>query len=134
MLSSHPLFKKIACALMSAALFLMAGGHLAVLQGVAWTTMLRDFSRASTLSTALDKTFDGQHLCPLCKKIARVRAAEGKAPTSVKVEKKAELFLALTATSLPLPICRPAVFLPAPFVAMLERSDAPPVPVPRLLA
>jgi hypothetical protein len=131
--TSRPLFRKIACALMGLALFLVAGGHLALLQTVAWTTMVHDFSRTGSLTEAVSKTFDGEHLCPMCKKIAAARAAEEKAPASVKAEKKSEVFLAQTSSSLPFPVSSPMVFKPAPFVVMPERVDAPPVPVPRAL-
>lgn len=130
MLATHPAFKQIASALMGAALFLIAGGHMALLQGIAWTTMVHDFSKTGSLSQAVEKTFDGHHLCPLCKKIAKARAAEEKAPASVKPEKKSEVFVAHINPPLPLPRCRPFVYGVASSVAMPERCDAPPVPVP----
>ncbi len=37
-----------------------------VIQGVAWTTMLIQFSKDGTLIEAVEKTFDGDHPCPLC--------------------------------------------------------------------
>jgi hypothetical protein len=130
MCATHPIFRQFACAAMGLALFLVTGSHLALLQGIAWTTMVHDFSRTGSLSQAVEKTFDGKHLCPLCKKIAAERAAQEKAPATVKAEKKADVFLAQTASSLPAPICRPLAYEPAPFVFLPERSDAPPVPVP----
>lgn len=131
MRGTHPLFRRVACALMGLSLFLVAGGHLALLQGIAWTTMVHDFSRAGSLGQALEKTFDGKHLCPLCKKIAMAHAAGEKAPMSVKAEKKSGVFIAQSSSALPFPVSRPLVFKPAPFVAMPERFDAPPVPVPK---
>ena len=116
---------------MGAALFTLIGGPLALLQCVAWSTMVRDFSRNGTLTQAVEKTFDGRHPCPLCKKIAKARSAEEKAPATVKIEKKAEGFFAQSASSIPQPVCRPLVYAAAPLVEMPERSDAPPVPVPR---
>jgi hypothetical protein len=133
MVLRHPIFQRIACAAMGVALFLVTGGHLAVLQGIAWTTMVHDFSRTGSLTKAVDQTFDGRHLCPLCKKIATARAAEEKAPLTLKVDKKAEVFVTQASAELPKPICRPQIYGPAPCVAMPERSDAPPVPVPRRL-
>jgi hypothetical protein len=127
---THPAFKQIACVLMGAALFLIAGGHMALLQGIAWTTMVHDFSRTGSLSQAVEKTFDGHHLCPLCKKIAKERAAQEKAPLSVKAEKKAVVFVAHSGSELPFPTCRPLNYPSAPSVFSPERTDAPPVPVP----
>ena len=93
MFAAHPYFKRFGYALIAWALFLTAGGHYALLQTVAWTTMVNDFSRTNSLSMAVEKTFDGRHPCPLCKKIAKARSAEEKAPATVKVEKKAEVFV-----------------------------------------
>ena len=57
--------RMLAFILMGLALFLTAGGHYALLQTVAWTTMVNDFSRTGSLSMAVEKTFDGRHPCPL---------------------------------------------------------------------
>jgi len=43
-------------------LFAMLGGHWLVLQSVAWTRMLADFSRQDSLPAAISKTFDGGRL------------------------------------------------------------------------
>ena len=116
---------------MGLVLFFTAGGHYVLLQTVAWTAMVHDFSRTGSLSLAVEKTFDGRHLCPLCKKIAKAHAAEEKAPATVKVEKKAEVFVTSKSTEVPAPIWRSFAYGPHPFVLFPERSDAPPVPVPR---
>lgn len=42
------------------------GAHWIVLQSVAWTNMLIDHSRESSLVEAVEKTFDGKHPCSLC--------------------------------------------------------------------
>lgn len=131
MLASHPYLKNFGYALIAWALFLTAGGHLALLQGFAWSSMVRDFSRTGSLSTAVEKTFDGRHPCPLCKKIAKARSAEEKAPATIKLEKKAEVFVASGSSEVPSPICRQFAYGPPPFIVFPERSDAPPVPVPR---
>lgn len=115
---------------MVAALFLSTGGHLAVLQGVAWANMLRDNARTGSLSTAVEKTFDGKHPCPMCKKIAKARTAEQKAPATVKVEKKAEVYVTSNSTLAPLPPVTSFVYPPHPFVNVPEHCVAPPVPVP----
>jgi len=115
---------------MTAALFLSAGGHLALLQGVAWATMIRDYSRTGSVTAAMEKTFDGKHPCAMCKKIAAQRTHEERAPASVKVEKKAEVFIALGTAIVPLPIVRSFNYPPHPFVNVPEHLSAPPVPVP----
>ena len=115
---------------MALALFLVAGGHWAMLQGVAWATMVRDFSKTGSLTEAVGKTFDGKHPCAMCKKLTNARASEEKAPVTLKVDKKAEVFVASARSEVPMPRARPIDYGPAPFVVMPERFFAPPVPVP----
>jgi hypothetical protein len=104
-----------------------------MLQGVAWTSMVRDFSKSGSLTQAVEKTFDGKHPCAMCKEIAKAKSSESseeQAPASVKAEKKAEAFFASALSDVPMPIARPIVYGPAPFVSMPELCFAPPVPVP----
>ena len=115
---------------MTAALFLSAGGHLALLQGVAWATMIRDYSRTGSVTAAVEKTFDGKHPCAMCKKIAAQRSHDEKAPVTVKAEKKAEVFIALGTDIVPLPIVRSFDYPLYPFLNLPEHPSAPPVPVP----
>jgi hypothetical protein len=118
---------------MALALFLVAGGHWAMLQGVAWATMVRDFSKTGSLTEAVGKTLDGKHPCAICKKIAKAKSSESseeQAPASVKAEKKAEVFVASDLPDVPMPIARPIAYGPAPFVVMPELCFAPPFPVP----
>jgi hypothetical protein len=126
----HDIRRLLGCVVMMAALFLSAGGHLALLQGVAWVTMLHDFSRTGSVTAAVEKTFDGKHLCPLCKKIAAQRSHEEKAPVTVKVEKKAEVFVFSSSEIVPRPLSAPFAYPPHPFVNVPEHPSAPPVPVP----
>ena len=115
---------------MALALFLVAGGHWAMLQSVAWATMVKDFSKTGSLTEAVGKTFDGKHPCAMCKKLTNARASEERAPVTLKVDKKAEVFVASIRSEVPMPLARPIVYGPAPFVVMPERFFAPPVPVP----
>ena len=61
-----------------AALVLSTGAHWAALQTVAWTTMLADNLCNESVSEAVLHTFDGKHLCPLCKAIAAAKKSEKK--------------------------------------------------------
>jgi hypothetical protein len=121
---------RIMTMMMALALFVAIGGPLAVLQGVAWATMIRDYSRIGSVTAALEKTFDGKHPCAMCKKIASQRSHEEKAPVSVKAEKKAEVLIASGTSIVPLPIVRSFSYPPHPFVNLPEHLSAPPVPVP----
>ena len=120
--------------MMALALFVAIGGPLAVLQGVAWVNMVHDFSKTGSLTQAVEKTFDGKHPCTLCNKIAAERVHEEKAPITLKIDKKAEVFVGSVRSHVPMPIARPIVYGPAPFVVMPERFFAPPVPVPIVVA
>lgn len=126
----HDARRLFGCIVMSAALFLSAGGHLALLQGVAWATMIRDYSRMGSVTSAVEKTFDGKHPCALCKKIASQRSHEEKAPVTVKAEKKAEAFIASGSAFVPVPLVRAFAYPPHPFLNVPEHPSAPPVPVP----
>jgi len=116
--------------MMAVALFMVAGGHWAMLQSVAWAGMVKDFSRTGSIVEAVTKTLDGKHPCSMCKKIASAQAHEEKAPASVKVDKKSEVFVKASGAVLPIPVARPYVYGPVPFIQMPERFVSPPVPVP----
>ena len=116
--------------MMAVALFMVAGGHWAMLQSVAWAGMVKDFSRTGSLTEAVSKTFDGKHPCAMCKKIASAKAHEEKAPASVKVDKKSEVFVKASGAVLPEPASQSYEYGSAPFVLMPELFFAPPVPVP----
>jgi hypothetical protein len=131
MMPKSPLLHQFASAAMGLALFLVMGGHYALIQTVAWTTMLRDFSRTGSLTEAVSKTFDGEHPCPLCKKIFQAHTAEEKTSLSIKAEKKTEVFVVQKSARIPLPAYSPMIYPPSPFVLMPERREAPPLPVPR---
>lgn len=78
--------------LLIGALFVSLGGHLAVLQTVAWANMLKDFSRSATLEEAARKTFDGDHPCSMCKVVRESRKQEERKPL-LKVDSKMEVAL-----------------------------------------
>lgn len=63
------------------------GAPWIALQSVAWGTMLANFARTSDWSEAIQKTFDGQHPCALCKSIERGKKSEKKANVTVVVTK-----------------------------------------------
>lgn len=60
-------------------LVLSTGLHWAALQTVAWTTMFAaNLSSQQSLSEAVGNTFDGKHLCPLCRAIAAAKKSDKK--------------------------------------------------------
>lgn len=124
----HRLGLAMACVTM----FSLLGGHMAAFQVVAWGQMLRDYSKNATLSEAVDKTFSGKAPCSMCKSIAKEKQKEEKAPATVKVEKKAEIFLLSGRDLAPLPEARDFCYSPDGALAGPIRFDSPPRPVPRL--
>lgn len=66
-------------ALVTLAVFTSVGGHWAVLQGIAWTGMLVEYSVADgSLIKAVTKTFDGEHPCKMCLSITEGKQEESK--------------------------------------------------------
>ena len=68
------------------------GGHLAMLQAVAWSNMLVDFTSKGSFSEAVNKTFDGEHPCAMCKAVKKSKSEEDKKPL-LKSEMKMEVAL-----------------------------------------
>jgi hypothetical protein len=114
--------------MLSAALLCAIGGHLAILQSVAWATMFASHARTESLQSAVDNTFDGRHLCPLCRQIAKARESERK--TDLQASLKQTEFLSDRATYFVSP---PSIFQMLPSRAFTGQvlPHAPPVPPPR---
>ncbi len=112
------------------ALVLFLGLHWAVLQTVAWTRMVIEFSQSMPLARAISWTFDGRHPCSLCLAIKGGRQSEqrespsvSKLPLKLEWDLPAEplaLFEAV-AEAIPFPVC----------TAAASRTDDPPKPRPR---
>lgn len=59
------------------ALFFSMGGHLPFLQSFAWARMALGYSHNNSIGISLQKTFDGQHPCPLCLKLKKAANSNG---------------------------------------------------------
>lgn len=109
------------------ALVATISAHWALLQTVAWTTMLADNLQSRSLHDAVAMTFDGQHPCPLCKAIAAAKKSEQKNQISFERQKlefpPIQEGLILTA---PLP-----VEIPSPNTYSESVPQKPPTPPPR---
>lgn len=111
-------------------LILTVGGHWFFLQSVAWVGMFTKFSRTSTVSQALVKTFNGKNPCKLCLVVEEGKRAENK-HDSIKVETKLDLFfLDRHAHWQPPLLERFQPFLPQ-FTPALARFEQPPTPPPQ---
>jgi hypothetical protein len=106
------------------------GGHWAILQSVAWVTMVASYSQTAPLKAALVKTFDGKHPCPICKFVSTGKKSEQKQETQ-KLLTKLDIFLASTPAGLFPPVPDALHFTQPPSAG--ARSDAPPTPPPRTL-
>lgn len=80
---------RIVCLL---AALLISGVHWPLLQVVAWTGMLASYSRDYGWVQGLQKTFDGQNPCGLCKKVEEGQKKESQIPL-IKWEKKADYWV-----------------------------------------
>ena len=72
------MFTRFGHVLLIVALLAATGAHWTVLQSVAWTTMLADNLRNTSLSEAVQRTFDGKHPCSLCKNISDGKKTQKK--------------------------------------------------------
>jgi hypothetical protein len=61
--------------------------HWALLQTVAWTTMLANNLQSGSLQDAMAKTFDGNHPCCLCKAIANAKNSQQKNHMTLEKQK-----------------------------------------------
>lgn len=75
-------FARFGHVLLMIALVCASGGHWAVLQSIAWSSMLAGNLRSGSLAVAVEHTFDGDHPCPLCRKISEGRKSH-KSPEFV---------------------------------------------------
>jgi len=106
------------------------GGQWAVLQCVAWANMIREYSEMVPVTQAIAMTFSGQYPCEMCKMIAEKKQAEkAKVAPLFQHEKKlvSPGFMVRD---------RITTVSPQTFVSwnpwLQTRSEAPPVPPPRL--
>ena len=94
--------RRLAILLCSLAVFQVLGGPLAALQTVAWARMVIAYSQADGVGAAITKTFDGQHMCSLCKEIAQKREGQQKDLGDVLLNKIHLQCLVLSAQLFPL--------------------------------
>jgi hypothetical protein len=126
------MFRTVGISLLCLAMFSIAGGHWALLQTVAWAQMLGgEYSRGAALTTAVEKTFSGNHPCALCLKVQEGRANEDKAPAKIAWTKKAESFISPVYAQAPSRLVRDFSYPLESDVQFGSRQDAPPRPVPR---
>jgi hypothetical protein len=110
-------------------LVISIGGHWALLQSVAWMTMLVDYSKDAPLSVAVQKTFDGKHPCRLCKIVKHGQQTEQQQDaTRFKVKPDSWLLAGAFDFEIAQPPATP-IFSSQRIIH--ARAEAPPVPPPR---
>ncbi len=124
------MFRAIGYPLLFLAMFSIAGGHWAVLQSVAWTGMIIEYSKGSTLGAALKKTFGGNAPCEMCKTIDAEKQKESRLPSPLKPDKKAEKFLVSHFVRVKASPSQSFSYAPLVDAHSVSRSEAPPAQVP----
>ncbi len=111
-------------------LALSLGTPWALLQSVAWVSMVVNYSRNASLAQAISQTFDGKHPCKLCRLIKQGQAQEREQhPQSTQPIQKLELALPPSLVVVFHPPVPCGTFQPK-FVPE-TRSERPPTPPPR---
>jgi hypothetical protein len=121
--------RRLASLFIITALVAVIGGHWAILQSVAWTSMLAQNLQSGSVTEAVSKTFDGEHPCSLCNQIAEGRKSEKKSdPLNLKMKK-----IEMAFHESHFVFVQPDMFRLLPLLESSARfmADAPPVPPPR---
>src|SRR6478609_8121965 len=108
------------------ALVLSIGGHWAFLQSVAWVGMAVTYSKDASLSQALEKTFDGKHLCKLCKIVRAGKKAEDSRESKIDL-KKFDISASANSSFI---VESPSAIPQLPCGLVLQRADPPLLPPP----
>jgi len=120
----------------------LCGGPQGLMQCVAWTGMLVSYAQDGTVAEAIEKTFDGQHPCPLCLAIEKAAEERDSTPAPARLPTQGPDWLKLCKEFVSLDSVTP------PEVMLAERTvesvpgepvalhgiltAAPPAPPPRL--
>ncbi|HVU27665.1 MAG TPA: hypothetical protein VHG71_08005 [Verrucomicrobiae bacterium] len=110
------------------ALIASIGAHWALLQTVAWTTMLADNLCTQSVTEAVSQTFDGEHPCPICMAIAAGKKSEQKTEFILQKQK-----LEFPPSGENFVLIAPSHFYPFPLIDFSAGSisQEPPTPPPR---
>ncbi|RYD38991.1 MAG: hypothetical protein EOP85_16735 [Verrucomicrobiaceae bacterium] len=116
----------------------LCGGHWGVLQVVAWSRMIVEYSAKEGVLVGTKKTFDGEHPCHMCKSIAKGKTDESKnekpaLPGSQSLEMLSKAFVPADDSRLAPPGWTEVMEVPAARFLLSHggREECPPVPPPR---
>ncbi len=110
---------------------ILSGGHLALLQTVAWASMIASRAASDSFAFAVETTFDGQHPCPICLAISQHKAHDDdkRAPEQPTKKMKIDcLALAPHVDALVPVMVETLAASPGPFI--VRATEAPPTPPP----
>ncbi len=112
-------------------LCLALGLQWALVQGIAWAEMFIDFASEGSVIEAVEKTFDGQHPCPLCAKVKEGNHDSKDPQTPQEGDAVKELDAVLVSHAVLIPPAGETMSF-APLCAMLiTRNEMPEPPPPR---
>jgi hypothetical protein len=112
-------------------LCLALGLQWALVQGIAWAEMFIDFASEGSVIEAVEKTLDGQHPCPLCKKVKEGNrdSKDPQSPQEDDAVKELDAVLVSHVVLIP-PAGETMNFAPLCAV-MIQRNEMPEPPPPR---
>lgn len=111
----------------------LSGAHWVALQTTAWTGMLISRTLDTSVSEAVESTFDGQHPCRVCKAISSGKQTEERSQHEYDLLKKVGDLKFVDVLPLTVSIPPPTVetaWCPALFDCRGRGADAPPTPPP----
>ena len=112
-------------------LCLALGLQWALVQGIAWAGMFIDFARAGSVIEAVEKTFDGQHACPLCKKVMEGSHDSQRRQTPQEDDAVKVLDAELVSHALLIPPAGETMSFAPLRVVLIQRNEMPEPPPPR---
>jgi hypothetical protein len=113
------------------AVLVATGSHWLVLQSIAWTGMLASNLQENSFTSAIERTFGGEHPCCLCKQISKGKQTEKKSDLQL-TWKKLEFPLSMHVLNF-IPQSRCTEMPCIDFFAK-QLTYTPPVPPPRLIS
>ncbi len=112
-------------------LCLALGLQWALVQGIAWAEMFISFASEGSVIEAVEKTFDGQHACPLCKKV-KEGTQDSKDPQSPQEDDAVkELDAVLVSHAVLIPPAGETMYFAPLRAVMIQRNEMPEPPPPR---
>ena len=125
-------FRKFSSTLAFLAVFQIMGGHWIVLQTYAWGKMAIEYSKTAGFFKGVEKTFDGEHPCDMCKHLQKETQKDNSDPIKVdlvKLLKQSEILPSLFSTHRITSISFPIAYSVSTFL-FSTRDEVPLTPPP----